>query len=400
MENKKKWTRFRHKVVHAIVRPFFSLTAKAKYHARVERFQQEGKRNWLIVSNHQTDFDQFIVGLAFRQPLYYVAMEDVFSNGWLSRVIEWLVAPIPIMKAATDIKAIRTCMQVAKEGGSIALFPEGNRTYSGKNCYIKPSVASLAKHLGLPIAVFHIEGGYGVKPRWADNTRKGPLKAGVVRVIEPEEYGAMSKEELYDLLCEALDVDETKNPHRYESKRPAEHLERALHVCPHCGLSTFLTDHDRITCTRCGLAYRLDTDGRLTAENEAPAFTTVADWYAYQEAFIRSLDPAPYLETPAFTEKADLTEVIVYKKKQKLGQGLTVCAYADRLTVGERTFPYADVTAMACIAGHKLNVFFDGRVYQLKGDASFNALKYCNLYYHAKFIEENHEHGEFQFLGL
>ena len=400
MKNKKKWIRFRHKVVHAVVRPFFALAAGAKYHARVERFKQEGKRNWLIVSNHQTDFDQFIVGLAFHQPVYYVAMEDVFSNGWLSRLIEWLVAPIPIMKAATDIKAIRTCMQVAKEGGSIALFPEGNRTYSGKNCYIKPSVASLAKHLGLPIAVFHIEGGYGVKPRWADNTRKGPLKAGVVRIIEPEEYGSMSKEELYDLLCGALDVDETKNPHRYESKRPAEHLERALYVCPHCGITTLKTDHDLVTCTRCGLRYRLGTDGRFTAENGTPAFGTVADWYAHQEAFIRSLDLTPYAETPAFTEKADLTEVIVYKKKQKLGKDLVTRVYADRLTVGDRTFPFADVTAMACIAGHKLNVFYDGHVYQLKGDASFNALKYCNFYYHAKFIEENHENGEFQFLGL
>ena len=400
MKNRKKWTHTRHKIVMKIVRPFFSFYARVKYHASVERFRQEGHRNWLIVSNHQTDFDQFIVGLAFRQPVYYVAMEDVFSNGWISRLIEFLVAPIPILKAATDIKAIRTCMQVAKEGGSIALFPEGNRTYSGKNCFIKPSVASLAKHLGLPIAVFHIEGGYGVKPRWADKTRKGPMKAGVVRVIEPEECGKMSKEELYDLLCGALTVDETANPHRYESKRPAEHLERALYVCPHCGITKLVTDHDRVTCPTCGLTLRLDADGHFTGDTGQAPFPTVAAWYEEQEAFIRSLDLTPYAEKPVFTDEADLIEVIVYKRKQKLGKRLPVRAYADRLTVGERTMPYTDVMAMACIAGHKLNVFYDGHVYQLKGDTHFNALKYCNVYYHAKFVEENHEYGEFQFLGL
>ena len=123
MKKRAKWTKFRHKVSTWFFRPFFKIAASVKYHIKVDKFRAEGKRNWLILTNHQTDFDQFFIGLAFRKPVYYVAMEDVFSNGFVSRCIEWLTAPIPIVKAALALGAIRTCLRVAAEGGNIALFP-------------------------------------------------------------------------------------------------------------------------------------------------------------------------------------------------------------------------------------------------------------------------------------
>ena len=117
----------------------------------MERFREEGKRPYLIVMNHQTGFDQFFVGMTFRQPVYYVATEDIFSLGWVSNLIRWLVAPIPIKKQTTDIQAVKNCIKVAREGGTIAIAPEGNRTFHGRTVYMNPSIASMAKKLGLPI---------------------------------------------------------------------------------------------------------------------------------------------------------------------------------------------------------------------------------------------------------
>ena len=403
-KKKEKWMKFRHKVALEIVRPFFALIARLKYHAKVDRFKEEGKRNWLIISNHQTDFDQFFVGLAFRQRLYYVAMEDLFSNGFISKVIRWLVAPIPFMKASADIRAVLTCIRLAKEGGTIALFPEGNRTYSGRTCYIKPSVASLAKKLGLPIAIFRIEGGYGVKPRWADDTRKGGMKCGVRRVIEPEEYKDLSNDELYDIICRELWVDEAVSDAEFRSGKAAEGLERVLYVCPECGLSEFETKGDVLTCKHCGKQHRYLANKQLEAIDGETRFRYVADWYDYQESAARSLDLTPYTDTPMFTDHARMSEVIVYDRKHLLRKNTPVSLYGDRIEVGDGgdilVLNYEDIKAMACIAGHKLNIFYKDTIYQFKGDGSFNALKYCNIYYHAKFIKEEHEDGEFQFLGL
>lgn len=403
-KKKKPWMRFRHRVVTAFVRPFFAVFVRFKYHIKIDRFKEQGKRNWLVLSNHQTDFDQFFVGLAFKKPIYYMAMEDLFSNGWISKVVRFIVAPIPFMKATADVKSVMTCIKIAREGGTIAIFPEGNRTYSGKTCYIKPAIAAMAKKLGLPIALYRIEGGYGIKPRWSDKGRKGKMKAGVRRVIEPEEYADMSKEELYDLICKELWVDESYDPQAFSSDVSAEHLERVLYVCPDCGLSEFDSKNEFVFCKQCKKFYYYDAHKQLLPVKGKGRFRTVADWYDYQESFVRSLDLSPYAQTPVFGDTANVSEVIVYDRKRPYLKRAKIRMFADRLVFGEgeneQSLPFDEIKAMACIAGHKLNVFYQDIIYQLKGDEHFNALKYCNIYYHAKFIKEGQPDGEFQFLGL
>ena len=200
MKERKKWTRFRHRVVVTLVHIFFGPYVKWKYHIHIEPFRQEGKRPYLILMNHQTAYDQFFVGLTFRQPVYYIASEDIFSIGWVSDLIRWLVAPIPIRKQTTDIKAVKDCIKVAREGGAICLAPEGNRTFHGRTVHMNPAIASLAKKLGLPIAFFRIEGGYGVHPRWSDVIRKGSMQSYVSRVMEPEEFADLTKEQLAEII--------------------------------------------------------------------------------------------------------------------------------------------------------------------------------------------------------
>lgn len=404
MKKQEPWMKFRHKVVTVLLRPIIRLIAVTRYHITIDRFAEQGDRNWLILANHQTDFDQFFVGLAFKKPVYYVAMEDLFSNGLTSKIIKWLVAPIPFKKASADLRAVMTCIRLAKQGGTIALFPEGNRTYSGRTCYINPAVASMAKKMGLPIAIFRIEGGYGVKPRWADKARNGRMSAGVRRVIEPEEYKNLSKDELYELICKELWVDETTDHSLYPCKTSAEYLERVLYICPDCGLSVFESHGDLVTCTHCGRQYRYLPNKQLEALQGETPFRYVADWYDYQEAYVRTMDLSPYITVPLYRDTASLFEVIVYDKKYPVQKHTQISLFGNRLEIdtaaGQMVLDYDSIKAMACIADHKLNIFYKDTIYQVQGDKSFNALKYCNIYYHAKYIKEGHNDGEFQFLGL
>jgi 1-acyl-sn-glycerol-3-phosphate acyltransferase len=228
--------------------PFFAPYCRLKFGIKIEPFKEQKNQPYLILYNHQTSFDQFFVGIAFKRPIYYVATEDLFSNGFISKVIKYLVEPIPIKKQTTDLKAIMTCIRVAKEGGTIAIAPEGNRTYSGKTVYMSPSIAPLAKKLGMPIALFRIEGGYGVQPRWSDVVRKGKMKAYVSRVITPDEYKEMSDDELFDVIKSELDINEAVADGKFTHKKLAERLERSMYFCPDCGFSTFESKNDLITC--------------------------------------------------------------------------------------------------------------------------------------------------------
>ena len=230
-------------------------------------FKEEGKRPYLILMNHQTGFDQFFMGLSFRGPIYYLATEDIFSMGFISDLLRFAVNPIPIKKQTTDVGAVMNCIRVAKEGGTICIAPEGNRTYSGRTEYINPAIVTLAKKLKLPIALYKIEGGYGVQPRWSDVVRKGRMRSYVSEVIMPEEFSAMTDEELSARITEGLFVDEAKEDGIFESDFKAEYLERAIYVCPFCGLSEFESHGNEAFCKKCGKTVVYGEDKRIKGKD-------------------------------------------------------------------------------------------------------------------------------------
>ncbi len=403
-KKRKGWIRPRHRLVHYLLTPFFRLWVRLKYGAVIEPFPDGARRQYLFISNHQTGFDQFYMSLAaYPRPIYYIASEDLFSRGFLSRLISYLVAPIPFMKSTGDASSMMKCLRVAREGGSIGLFPEGNRTYHGRTVDIKPSIGDLAKALKLPIAVFRFEGGYGVQPRWSDVCRKGGMRVYVRRIIEPAEYANMTGEELYAILKEELTADETKVEGVYPHKKNAEFLERAMYVCPKCGLSTFHSHRDKIWCENCSLTVTHRPDKTLECADPAFPFRYVADWYDYQEKFVRSLNPEDYFTNPLYLDGVSLKQIVPCKKQTRLFKRGSACLWGDTLTLTSRkctyVFSFDRVRAMCVLGKNKLNVYFDdGFIYQLTGNKRFNALKYMNFYYlyQYKCKEANHA----GFLGL
>lgn len=398
MKKKKPWLQLQHRIITALGRPVMGLICRWKYGVTIEKFKNQGSRPYLIVMNHQTAYDQFFVAVTFNRPVYYIASEDIFSMGWVSGLIRFLVNPIPIKKQTTDLQAVKNCIQVAREGGTICLAPEGNRTYHGKTVYMKPSIGSLAKKLGLPIAIFRIEGGYGVHPRWSDVIRKGPMRTRVSRVIEPEEFKDMSAQQLFERIEKELWQDEAQVTGNFLHPKNAEFLERLIYTCPKCGLSPFESSGDIIRCTSCGLQVRHLSTKELEGVGEAFPHRFVADWYDAQNALVGSLDLTAMGAEPVFRDTAALRQVHVNKYKTLLIKEANICLYGDRITVDDREFPFSRVSAVTVLGKNKLNIYDGQEVFQLKGGKRFNALKYVNFFHRYKNITEGDGNG--QFLGL
>ena len=398
MQQKKEWIKPRHKVILELLRPAFYLYTRLKYGITVEKFQQQGDRPYLIVMNHQTAFDQFFVSLAFNRPVYFIASEDIFSMGWVSDAIRYIAAPIAIKKQTLDLQAVKNCIKVAREGGTIALAPEGNRTYHGQTLYMKPGIASLAKKLGLPLAIFRIEDGYGIHPRWSDVVRRGKMRAFVSRVVEPEEYATMTNEALFELIKQEMWVDEGRVTGSFHHKKNAEFLERAMYVCPHCGLTTFESHNDIITCTKCGNQIRHLPTKELEGVNCQFPHRFVTDWYNWQNDYVRKLDLSQLTEAPVYEETARLSQVYASERKKLLKKAATVRLYGDRITVDDRVFRFDTTGAVVVLGKNKLNIYDGKEILQLKGSKRFNALKYVNFFHHYKNEMEGSADG--QFLGL
>ena len=119
--------------------------------------------------------------------------------------------------------------------------------------------------------------------------------------------------------------------------------------------------------------------------------------------FINKTDVTQFTQTPLFTDTANVTEVILQKKKIPLLENAVLRLYGDRMTVLEDTdapliFPFDETSAVTVLGRNKLNVYFNGHVYQFKGGKRFNALKFVHIYHRYKNISKGDADGSF--LGL
>lgn len=399
---KKKWVRFRHQVVrHVLFLPIYLMTV-LKYHVKVSPLNGFHKRQCLILFNHQTEFDQFFVSFAFRKHVYYLSSEDIMSNGFISSCLKFLVAPIPIKKNTTDLGAIKNCLQVAKEGGTIAMAPEGNRTFCGRTVNMRSTVAGLARKIKLPIVLFRIEDGYGVQPRWSDVVRKGKMRAYVSKVIEPSEYNEMTDEELFAVIKEGLYVDEACESGNFYHKKSAEYLDRVMYVCPDCGFSAFLSKNDLIKCTTCGKEIQYLPNKQLKGVGFDFPFKYVGNWYDYQCDLVNKINPDEFVTKPLFTDEVCIYKVILSKNKKLLEKGVKLELYSDRMVLfrdsGEDVRYFDKVTAVTVVGRNKINVYDAGSIIQLRGNKHFNALKYVNMFNRCFNVKKGDENDKF--LGL
>ena len=383
-EKHKKWTKARHRVVFFVFWPFFWLLGHIRFGLTAKRFKTKKRQNYLILSNHCCSMDPFFVSISFPgKPVYFVSSDDLLRIKFASFWIKWMAAPIPKQKDVADFRFAAICKQIAEEGGNIGIFPEGNRTYSGKLGPIDEGIAKLAKALGLPVLLYRIENGYGVDPRWAKKIRRGKMKGGVVWEISAEEVSSSTPEALLETIREGLSspLDHSLS---YRSKCSAECLERVLYVCPRCRkLQTLRSSGNTISCSSCGLSATYEPNMTFRSDEPEFPFETVADWYDFQKKCIAELDVSGasvllrdekvkvFFSHQSQPKKQMMTGTLTMSKK-----GLRVENY-----VGELQLSFSEIRGVGITGKNKVVCYtHEDDSYTFVGEAGFNAYKYSQMY--------------------
>lgn len=377
-----KWCHFRHKVFTEIARPIFKIFLFFKYGYRARISKINNKQNYLIIANHAASLDPFLLGLSFKFPIYYVASEDLLKNKFVSKLLSYALAPIPIKKGITDLVCIKRCIKVAKEGGSIAIFPEGNRTYSGDLLKLDKSIVKLVRLLKIPLVLYHIEGGYGIDPRWGYKGRKSSGAFGEVRkVLSLEEINSLSDEDLLNTIEETISYSSNENL-IYKSNKQAEYLERILFVCPKCHkLETIYSNKNTFRCTSCSLEGKYHKDLSLSFNDTSIPFKTISDWMKFQRDFIyKHQFTSPILLSD---NNVELLFTSTIKNKELINKG-NLFMYEDRFElVGKGktdTYYFKDISEVVNQGKHKLLFYIGNDYYQFKGEPRFSSYKYYLTY--------------------
>ena len=378
-----KWVKLRHKIIFNLLRPFFGLYFKIKYKFTASKDERKVPSPALIMSNHSTTMDPFLLGMSFKRPIYYITSDDLFTIPFVSRLIKWLVNPIPKSKSKSDLGTIRTTLKVLKEGGTVAIFPEGNRTLFGTNWDIDISTAKLVKVCRVPLVLYNINGGYGADPRWGNKIRKGKMTAGVVKVLSIEEIDCLSPEQLLEVIKEELTSKDIPSSIRFKYRRRAEFLERALYYCENCGaFNSLYSDKDKIYCRNCDFKAEYSEDLKLKAINGKLSPTNTAEYLSLQKGKLRDFKNEN--KDLLFFDKEVEARMIYDKKRHKLGDA-DIFGYSNGVKVKTKKEEY--FCDFSCLYGvtilgkRKINFYLDDdKTLQIKGSKRFNGVKYLHLF--------------------
>lgn len=379
---KKKWCKVRHKFWFTIMRPIFSFLFWKKYGYKAENYKLDRKQNYLIICNHSCSLDPFMLGKSFFRPIYFVASDDLLKNGFISKIMKHTVAPIPIRKGTMDISSIRNCISIAKEGGTIGIFPEGNRTYSGEISYLGINLVKFIRKLDLPLIIYHIDGGYGLDPRWGKKSRRGKGSRGYVqRVLSKEELCSLKDEELLKIINTNLS-QEISPSLRFKSKEKAEYLERVLFVCPKChALETLVSEKNAIKCKCCSLEATYEEDLSFSSNEPSFKFKKVSEWMNYQKEYLKDL-AIEENKVLLGDEKVTLISCLEGKEKEVELVGKLQMNSKSFIIKGEKEiqFFFKDIKQVENQGKHKLLFYIGKDYYEFKGGERFSSYKYYLMF--------------------
>lgn len=377
--------------IFAILRIIFRPVLYLKYRFKFEMKTSKGiKKPCLILSNHQTSFDQFAVSLGFKFGINFIASDSIFRHGFLSFLMKLLVRPIPFSKGSPDPTAVKNIVSVIKQGGAVAMFPSGNRSIFGEESPINPAVGRLAKSLNVPLVLVRMYGGFNTKPRWKAKPSKGKVRAGVVRILSPEELKALPDFEINKIINQELKFNEFEFNKKagiiYRGKHKAEYLESVLFFCPNCkSLNTLKSFGNEFFCIHCGASVRINDTGFFEKiKNETVLPEAILEWSKKQLEHIKTIDYSQFLDKPLFYDNdVSFSKVIRAKRDILLGKG-RISLYADKIIVCGKEIPIIKINDMALQGSYRLMIYSDEGTFSIDIKAPGNLLKYMICGYHLK----------------
>ena len=172
---------------------FFSVLC---FHVRVAgRENVPAKGAALLVTNHQSMLDPWMIGIALHRQIHFMARESLFRGGFGQYALETTNA-FPIRRGRADSTAVREAIRRLNCGYLLNLFPEATRTSDGTIGPIAAGVAIIVHRAKVPIVPVIIDGAFEAWPRDRKFFRYSGIRVRYGKPIAYEELAHLSADEI------------------------------------------------------------------------------------------------------------------------------------------------------------------------------------------------------------
>jgi acyl-[acyl-carrier-protein]-phospholipid O-acyltransferase/long-chain-fatty-acid--[acyl-carrier-protein] ligase len=196
---------------------FFALVVfRGLYRVRVtgaERIPAEGGA--LLASNHQSYLDAVLIGSLTSRPVCFLMADDMY-NRWYLRPLAKLTGAIPISRRQSVremLRGLQTAAAVVREGGLVAIFPEGELTRTGMMLPFRRGVERIMKDQKAPVIPLALDGPYdtafalrGGRMQWRLRSpfRRTQLNVAIGEPLPPNTPPAVLRKRVMDLMVDSF----------------------------------------------------------------------------------------------------------------------------------------------------------------------------------------------------
>jgi 1-acyl-sn-glycerol-3-phosphate acyltransferase len=158
----------------------------------------------LLVSNHLSFLDVFVLAISLPRPLNYVTRSTLFFPplGALMRS----VGAFPIQREGMGAQGLKETLRRLRNGGIVTLFPEGTRSPDGELLEMKSGIASLAGRARVPVLPVGIAGTFEAWPRTRPFPAPHAIRIQYGPPIMPEEIAGLDPEASIKLIRDRIDA--------------------------------------------------------------------------------------------------------------------------------------------------------------------------------------------------
>lgn len=147
--------------LYTLLRGVASFLYRIIFLSRIEgRENYPTDQNCIILANHISAWDPVTVAYSYKvSEVHFMGKDSLFKNRLLGGFLRKVHA-FPVSRGETDMAAMRTAMQIIRDGKVLGIFPEGHRQKDNRVQHIETGIAVMAMRTDVPLVPVMITGKY------------------------------------------------------------------------------------------------------------------------------------------------------------------------------------------------------------------------------------------------